>query len=382
MSRSNPQSIYDLPPIETGGVQNRKGIAFQDHVAAGFCLYMLEDEQLIEVWCETQDDITLVWRFDSGTVVEFAQAKSNELDKLWSISDLCAREKGKIGTSIVERSLAYDRCGEATRFRVITARPFRAELEPMTFQHGSNQRRTVAKDLDRLGKEFTKKIGACSSPNGATCDHWVQRATLDARHSEQAVQDGNLHTLRQLLEARAFSALHDQVQEIYRRLVAEVFLAGRADAATDLARKRFSRSRVEALLQKLSEMILRYPIPHGGKALEEKLEAAYIPSDTIAQAQEQRRAYRYRSLQPKYQISSDVAMIEGEVAAILHLLQCNLDIGNFPDDGLEFHTVCLEELNKFRSSFPKGAQPPLADLYGCMYVIADRCLHRFRRVKL
>src|SRR3954447_19915883 len=110
MSHLKLPSIYDLPPIETGGVQNRKGIAFQDHVAAGFCLRMLEDEQLIEVWCETQDDITLVWRFDFGTIVEFAQAKSNELDKLWSISDLCVREKGKIGTSIVERSLAYDRC--------------------------------------------------------------------------------------------------------------------------------------------------------------------------------------------------------------------------------------------------------------------------------
>ncbi len=86
-------SIYDLPPLETGGVENRKGIAFQDHVALSFCLRMLGDVDLVEVWCETQDDITLMWRVQGkGLVAEFVQAKSNELDKLWSISDLCIRE--------------------------------------------------------------------------------------------------------------------------------------------------------------------------------------------------------------------------------------------------------------------------------------------------
>src|SRR5947207_7229546 len=132
MAPSNARSIFNLAPIETGGVQNRKGIAFQDHVALSFCLRLPEDTRLIEVWCETQDDITLLWRENENSlVVEFVQAKSHELNKLWSVSDLCAREKGRVGTSIVERSLAYDRCAESSRFRVVTARPFRVDLAPM-----------------------------------------------------------------------------------------------------------------------------------------------------------------------------------------------------------------------------------------------------------
>jgi hypothetical protein len=54
-------SIYDLAPLEHGGIDNRKGIDFQDHVAADFCLDMILDNGLKEVWCETQDDITLIW---------------------------------------------------------------------------------------------------------------------------------------------------------------------------------------------------------------------------------------------------------------------------------------------------------------------------------
>ena len=55
-------SIHDLPPLETGGIVARKGFSFQDHVAVGFILEMYENENLEQVWCETQDDITLIWR--------------------------------------------------------------------------------------------------------------------------------------------------------------------------------------------------------------------------------------------------------------------------------------------------------------------------------
>jgi hypothetical protein len=302
MSPSNARSIFDLSPIETGGVQNRKGIAFQDHVALGFCLRLPEDARLLEVWCETQDDITLIWsENDDKIVVEFVQAKSNELNKLWSISDLCAREKRKMGTSIVERSLAYDRCAEPNRFRVVTARPFRSDLAPMTLRCGCEQRKALMSELTDLEKEFAKKIGSYRSPNGGTCHEWVQRARLDSRHDEQAVHDANALVLRQLLEKRGFTGLHDQVAEIYSALLAEVFNAGRADARLNSAKKRFSKERIETLLRKLADIHLRHPLPAGGRALQEKMEAANLPLDTIMQAQEQRRAYRSRSLRPRYQ---------------------------------------------------------------------------------
>lgn len=380
MPNPSPASIYDLSPIETGGVQNRQGLAFQDHVALSFCLRMLEDDRLTEVWCETQDDITLLWRSKGIILAEFVQAKSNELNQLWSISELCAREGGKEGTSILERSLAYDRCKEKTAFRIVTARPFKAELSPLRLKRGSREREAARLAIEKLQDDFERKIAGYRSSNGATCRQWVERVLLDERHDEASVRDANLVFLRRLLEVRGFVALHDQVEEIYMRLLAEIHEAGGADAHIEPKKKRFSPERFAALLQKVAEAYLRRPSPGGGKVLQEKMENAGLPADTIQQAQEQRRAYRQRSLEPKYQDTKDRPLLDEEVGAVLHGLKARLDTGALRDDGLAFHALCLEELLKFRNSLPAKKRPALADLHGSMYVSADRCLHRFRRI--
>ena len=38
----------------------RAGFLYQDHIAARFCIEMLIDTALEEVWCETLEDITLI----------------------------------------------------------------------------------------------------------------------------------------------------------------------------------------------------------------------------------------------------------------------------------------------------------------------------------
>jgi hypothetical protein len=76
LTPASSRSIRDLPPLETGGVIARNGFNLQDHVAAGYCIDMLApDSQLKEVWCERQDDITLLW---SDGTVEFVQVKSTD----------------------------------------------------------------------------------------------------------------------------------------------------------------------------------------------------------------------------------------------------------------------------------------------------------------
>ena len=104
-------SYRDLPPLETGGVVARGGFCFQDHIAAGYCLQMLETPSLLEVWCEAQDDVTLVWVKNDKEEFEFVQVKDLQFGSFWSIAKLCERKNNKedIGTSIIERSLAYDR---------------------------------------------------------------------------------------------------------------------------------------------------------------------------------------------------------------------------------------------------------------------------------
>ena len=137
-------SIHNLPPLERGGVVARHGFDVQDHVAAGFILLMLEIPELLQVWCETHDDITLIWQGPLGEEIEFVQVKSNELDQLWSVAKLCEREKRdadpKAGTSIYERSLANDRCCEPCRFRLVTCRPVQSDLYALTLPYSSPDR--------------------------------------------------------------------------------------------------------------------------------------------------------------------------------------------------------------------------------------------------
>ncbi|MEE9911328.1 MAG: DUF4297 domain-containing protein [Deltaproteobacteria bacterium] len=136
------QSIYDLSPSELGGFEARKGFAFQDHVAAGFCLDMLDDVTLIEVWCETLDDITLIFYMIDGTCVEFVQVKGTEFNQMWTVARVCHREtKGNgISKCILERSLAQDRCLERCRFRMVTARPVKDELKVLTLPYNAPDR--------------------------------------------------------------------------------------------------------------------------------------------------------------------------------------------------------------------------------------------------
>jgi len=90
-------SIHDesIAPLETGGVVARDGFDFQDHVVARFCLELLTNFDLLEVWCESQDDITLIWGIDGNQINEFVQVKGNKLAQFWSTSLLCRREKKK-----------------------------------------------------------------------------------------------------------------------------------------------------------------------------------------------------------------------------------------------------------------------------------------------
>ena len=56
---------------------------------------MLTDADLLEVWCEGLDDVTLVWRDGTEELFEFVQVKKLELNQLWTPA-LLVRPDGKI----------------------------------------------------------------------------------------------------------------------------------------------------------------------------------------------------------------------------------------------------------------------------------------------
>ena len=197
---------------------------------------MLENAALVQVWCETQDDVTLVWANGSGEEVEFVQVKAHEFGQLWTIAKLLEKEKASVegrvekeeaedeedeedvaetdpssngdgancdssqgankknskknpSHCILEKSLQYDRCNEPVRFRIVTARPVKDELKFLTYPIGSTLRDKTKSDYVTLLEAVKKKLGEFKSANGNDCTFWIDRTFWEWIHSLDAIQE-------------------------------------------------------------------------------------------------------------------------------------------------------------------------------------------------
>lgn len=378
-----PQSIHDLVPLERGGEISRLGFDVQDHVAAGFVILMLECPELLQVWCETHDDITLIWQVPTGEEVEFVQVKSNELDQLWSIAKLCERDtkegNGKDGTSIYERSLANDRCAEPCRFRLVTSRPVNADLTVLTLPHSAPDRTIRQADVDALVTSIESRADGFVSTNGNGPAFWLQRVHWDVRHSIESVKNANLDKLRRLVEQQGGYLFSDQLDDLYSTILTMVRTAGLAKWGVDPSKKKFiKQSVVDWFTKELSRRLHSIPAT-GGAAVAAKMKDASIVEAEIESSLESRRLYIAERLKPQYLSLSEREHVEGEVAATLHALRALLDAGDLPDSGVDFHAKCISALQDLQKRLTTSRPVPLAFLIGCMYSIADRCTHRFRR---
>lgn len=378
-----PISIHDLPPLERGGVVARHGFDVQDHVAAGFWLSLLDAAELLEVWCETHDDITLIWLGTSGQEVEFVQVKSNELDQLWSIAKLCEREKKdkaqKHGTSIYERSLANDRCTEPCRFRLVTCRPVQSELAVLTFPHSAPDRATKLAEINALAKQIDTRANGFLSSKGNGSSYWLSQLFWDVRHSLDSVKNANLDKLRRLVEQRGGYLFSDQLNDLYETVLTKVRTAATADWGFDPTKKKFTKSTVTDWLDKELARRLHSVPATGGTALKSKMKQAGVAASEIDSCLETRRHYLAERLRPQYLSLSERDHVEGEVVATLHALRAKLDAGEIRDSGIEFHAKCINALQELQLRLSTSRTVPLAFLIGCMYSVSDRCSHRFRR---
>lgn len=377
------QSIHELPPIERGGTIARHGFDFQDHVAVSFLLSMLDTPALLQVWCETHDDITLIWRNSREEEVEFVQVKSSELNQLWSLAKLCEREKrdGVIapGTSIYERSLANDRCLEPCRFRLVTCLPTRSDLRVLTLPCPSPDRVAKQQEIDTLAADIAERTAGFASRNGNGPLFWLSRLLWDVRHSLETVKAANIVKLRHLIESEGGYLFSDQEDELYRAILAKVRAAAAADWGGAPEAKKITRAAFrEWFCAELQHR--QHSIPAmGGSELKAKMKSAGIEAE-IESALETRRHYVSERLRPQYLSLSERDHVEGEVTATLHALRSQLDAGELPDSGVTFHAKCISELQQLQKRLSTSRPVPLAFLIGCMYSIADRCVHRFRRV--
>jgi hypothetical protein len=363
-------SIHDLKPLEEGGPPARAGFLYQDHVAARFCIEMLRNPQLAEVWCETLDDITLIRTTAKGAeTVEFVQVKSHDLSQMWSIALLCADGK----KSIIAHSLAQHRCHEPCCFRVVTRTGVMAELSVLLLERDHQDRCVACAPTRQLHEELEKRLDGFYSDGGWSASAWAGSALWDVAESEQAIQDSNLLELERWLEEIGDPLLIDQRAELYSHILGRVVKAS-ALTHEHAKKKKLLRGPYDAWAR--SEVNrLKGQIPtKAGRVLVGKMKTAQIAQAAIDNALTLRFAYRRRTLSPKYQQEDDYKDAEMELTAVLQSLLARLDAGLITMDGTAFHANCLNAADGIKEQFPKVG---LSFLHGSMYTMTDRCRHRF-----
>jgi hypothetical protein len=383
-SGSSLPSYRDVVPLESGGVIARSGFDFQDHVAAGYCLDMLESQELSEVWCETLDDITLVWSNGSQEKFEFVQVKNNNFGHFWSISELCRPGRGKSGKakvfgsgSILEKSLAHEQGAEECSFRLVTSVPVNDDLKILTLPLSSPKRMGDSPGVAKLCQQINERIPNFKSSRGSNASSWLSRLIWEVGHSTKALEDKNLLKLRRIGNDLGLFLVEDQWNELYKKILQKVKCAGDARWEEDPSIKKFQRNAFLVLIKDLASKAQHPGISGTGGKLREKMERAKISVDTIERAQLLRIAYRNKILNSSYMDLSKRTEIEMNVMGRLHQLIPNLDDGKSGDTGLDFHDQCLEELKEIQHDI-EGV--PLYFLQGYMYHLADRCVYRFSKV--
>jgi len=375
-------SHRDLNPVEQGGRSARDGFEYQDQIAVGKCLDMLIGGGPSEVWCEAEDDIVLVWSVDSDEQFEFVQIKKVNIGQAWTVAKLCSQEPaaaGKKKPSILERSLAHDRGAETCLFRIVSSWEPCSDLTPLKRQRDQRTDDDAREELQGVGSKLQEHAGKLTSPNGRGLDFWASATYWEVRATTEDVRNANHVKVERLLDTRGVWLAPDQKHELLDRLFRRVQDASLADGKSEKAAKRLKRSELLQWFLLQADAIV-HPTHSGTSAnLETKLTAASVDDTSIQVAKEQRRQYLAESRRPKYLTDDDRELLESEVVARLHRLKTQLDAGELPDNGRQFLSRCQQELLQLRTTLPCTSKPTEGAMYGCLYEVMNRCLHRLVR---
>ncbi|MGY4228616.1 hypothetical protein ACVMIH_005977 [Bradyrhizobium sp. USDA 4503] len=168
---------------DAGGVAARIGFKYQDHVAASFVLEMIGDPRIVQVECETSDDITRILRFEGREFPEYVQVKTTDRDKNWTATEIASRANKNAPTSLIEKSLLADKHGPGARFRIVTRRSvnasLRALLDPIDVRDPNGE---IARLATSLKKRHPKTLSAALHDLA----YWTLNAVWDQRSSLRA----------------------------------------------------------------------------------------------------------------------------------------------------------------------------------------------------
>ena len=377
-TKTTPSSYRNLTPLEEGGRLAREGFDYQDHIAASKCLDMMHGIGPVEVWCEAEDDVVLVWRQGDRECFEFVQVKSNDLSQAWTVAKLCGREAGKEGTkkwSIVEKSLAHDRGLEQCRFRLVTKWEPDKTLNVLKVDLENRDDPSTIQQLREVTTAIVRDVGGFTSSNGNGVDFWVKNVVWEVHATPGDVKNSNLLSLERLLEKEGISLAPDQRAELYLALYSRIQDASLANAKVNRNAKRLMRENLLSWLRKKADGILHPTHSGRSETLQRKLREAEVDGTSIEAAKVIRGKYLKEVRTPKYLTLDDREAYESEAFARLHTLKTQLEAGELRDTGREFLNRCQKELRNLRDEL-EGMKPSESLLYGYMYEVMNRCLHR------
>ena len=331
------------------------------------------------VWCEIHDDITVLRQSGGQEVAEFVQVKAEVSDQLWSVSQLCQRKEGLPGTSILEKSLANDRCKEDCRFSIVTTRGLRSELKPLSLPVGEPSRLEA---IPNLGAKLVEKLPDYESPNGHNAAWWAERTTWSVLYGNEAAKINNCHLLSKIVETTGFILFSDQIETVYELLLQRIITASAADKNVSRNAGKLEREEVTQWIKARIKDTYDSGRNAGSDLLVKKLAAAGLDEIAISAATELRRSYRARTLEPSYLDLDNVRTWEDKVRGLLNRMRATLDTGAISDSGVDFHERSLQALAQLRSEFETHDPPPDEILQGCMYHITASCHHRFVRATI
>ena len=375
---SDLPSVDDVCPQEQGGPIARTGFSYQDEVAVSFLLEMLRSPQIVKVHCETHDDILIVREVAGHRHAEFVQVKAGEIDQLWSAAALCRRDAGVVGSSLFEMSLARDAHQEPSLFRLVTLRPVAKELKPLTYDRGAPGREPYNALITQLRADIESRCAGATSKKANGVSFWIERCLWDIRHDQPRIANSNLLFLLRLSVAEARTILPDQAELLLDELRSLAKEAGKALWEPNRHLKIISRTSLRAWWEQRADELIAGATTRGGGKLADKMRDAGAGDELIALAVEMRRDYAEAVRTSRYMADGEAQRLQERVKSEMMTLRTRFAAGHIDVDGLGFLSLCVERLDELNGNQPV-ANDRSAFLKGCMYDIADRCLHRFAR---
>ncbi|WP_116126440.1 dsDNA nuclease domain-containing protein [Lewinella sp. IMCC34183] len=369
------KSIHELSPLEQGGRVARGGFIYQDHVGAHYCLDMIVEEEIDEIWLEKQDDITLFRKQSNKVVVEFVQVKHNtEKGSRWSLPDFCRRESDKLGTSIAEKLLMNDRCTEDTLFQIAASYSLKKDdLGCLTLKRESLERQFAGENLKELINQLEDRLPGVTSPKGNGWEYLVKNCYWKKFPGDvKSIRSINILRFEDLLNSMGYSCNIDQRKQMY-----DNFLGLVRDASTEDLNERpdafkINRIRLQNWLKEEADLL--YSLGRLSK-LSEKMRDANIPDDIIRSANYMRVKYKNDRMTTTYVSQENYTDLENEIEFFLHDALTKLSSGKLQLSGMEFYDYCLDGVKRISGTFSLKNAKFVG--VGYMYDITNRCMHKF-----